>query len=127
KLSSADFTIIADNYNKIAKKWILKTGRNVEDIIFKSTKDFIYEHPAHSFILDINDSVWKNHFSNEELLEMKANASLSDSNKDLPVNLQDMIWRLNGKTTFRDIYDVFNAIQVDPVNNAEEFWLSKAC
>ncbi|CEG63046.1 hypothetical protein RMATCC62417_00258 [Rhizopus microsporus] len=32
-----------------------------------------------------------------------------------------MIWRLNGKTTFRDIHDVFNAIQADPVNNAEEF------
>ncbi|CEJ05065.1 hypothetical protein RMCBS344292_19013 [Rhizopus microsporus] len=122
KLSSADFTIIADNYNKITKKWTLKTGRNVED---KSTRDFIYEHPTHSFILDINDPVWKNYFSNEELLEVKANASLSDSNKDLPVNLQDMIWRLNRKTTFRDIHDVFNAIQADPVNNAEEFWLSK--
>jgi hypothetical protein len=48
-------------------------------------------------MLDINDPVWRNYFSNEELLEVKTNASLSDFNKGLPANLQDMIWRLNRK------------------------------
>ncbi|KAI7868615.1 hypothetical protein BDF14DRAFT_1693001, partial [Spinellus fusiger] len=48
-----------------------------------------YKHPVHSLILDTSDKIWKKHFVEEELLDIKAynNKRLND----LPPSLQTYI------------------------------------
>lgn len=41
------------------QKWILSTGKVVKDVYRTVIEDSSYEHPAHHFILDVNDPLWK--------------------------------------------------------------------
>jgi hypothetical protein len=50
--------------------WVLSTGTIVEKQMAAFALDCIYEHPAHSLILDVSDGVWKDYFSIEEINEI---------------------------------------------------------
>lgn len=43
KLTLVDYSNISANFAKIKKKWKLKSGKMVEDIMFEASKDFIVE------------------------------------------------------------------------------------
>ncbi|GAA5798967.1 hypothetical protein HPULCUR_004376 [Helicostylum pulchrum] len=124
-LKESDFHQLENNHQKIAKKWLLKSGRNVEDIIYDFAKDFKYEHPAHSYILDLKTADWESYFSAEELVEVKS-AEDYTFNRTLPENLNTMLMLLNGKSSFREIYNSFKNLNADPVEDPEEFWLKRS-
>ncbi|KAG1148374.1 hypothetical protein G6F37_004111 [Rhizopus arrhizus] len=54
------------------EKWILSTGKAVDDVMKNLAQESVYEHPAHSMILVPDDPVWKNHFTNDELNEIRS-------------------------------------------------------
>ncbi|KAG2223659.1 hypothetical protein INT45_010018 [Circinella minor] len=62
------------------KKWVLSSGRCVEDVMFEYGQKLSHEHPAHSYILCVDDSNWKNVFTEEEINEL-----LNEGNPCLPV------------------------------------------
>ncbi|KAI9279526.1 hypothetical protein BC943DRAFT_355189 [Umbelopsis sp. AD052] len=55
-----------------ARKWKLRSGRNVEDVLHAFAKKCTHEHAAHSFILNPLDPTWEQLkvFTKEELHEM---------------------------------------------------------
>lgn len=72
-----------------SSKWILSTGKVVEDVFKTVIQGSTFEHPAHSFILDLQDPLWKMHFSSEELTELTT--FKAKSLKPLPPTLQDYL------------------------------------
>ncbi|KAG1531655.1 hypothetical protein G6F51_013436 [Rhizopus arrhizus] len=74
KLSDCEKKHIVDNFNKVptTEKWILSTGKAVDDVMKNLAQESVYEHPVHSMILDPDDPVWKNHFTNDELNEIRS-------------------------------------------------------
>ncbi|KAI7889219.1 uncharacterized protein EV154DRAFT_287958 [Mucor mucedo] len=97
QLSTFDYLNISETFSKLTKKWKLKTGRMVEDVMYKASKEFIVKHPAHSFILNTEDSVWEETFSQSELDEIAAAANSFDFNKPFPPDLQGIKLKLNKK------------------------------
>jgi hypothetical protein len=55
-----------------AKLWKLSTGKVVEREMKKLVEKSVYEHPAHSFILDPQDENWCEYFSEDELAEIRS-------------------------------------------------------
>ncbi|CAG8831806.1 41550_t:CDS:10, partial [Gigaspora margarita] len=60
-----------------SKKWMLKSGRFVEDVPFRLGMECRYHNLVHSFILDPEDTFVKNAFSKEEMDEI-LNKSVQD-------------------------------------------------
>lgn len=42
-LQENDYNILNDTHQKLNKKWKLKSGRNVEDVIYEEAKSYLYE------------------------------------------------------------------------------------
>lgn len=74
KLSDCEKKHIVDNFNKVptTEKRILSTGKAVDDVMKNLAQESVYEHPVHSIILVPDDPVWKNHFTNDELNEIRS-------------------------------------------------------
>ncbi|KAG0741095.1 hypothetical protein G6F22_002296 [Rhizopus arrhizus] len=74
KLSDCEKKRIVDNFNKVptTEKRILSTGKAVDDVMKNLAQESVYEHPVHSIILVPDDPVWKNHFTNDELNEIRS-------------------------------------------------------
>ncbi|CAO3637959.1 unnamed protein product [Mucor hiemalis] len=82
-------TRLEDVYTQITKKWLLtSSGRFVKDVMYNAFKSFKYEHSSMSYILDASDDLWKQHFSQVELNEIK---SLLDNapSEDLPSKMNE--------------------------------------
>ncbi|RCI02398.1 hypothetical protein CU098_002707, partial [Rhizopus stolonifer] len=126
KLTLVDYSNISANFAKIKKKWKLKSGKMVEDIMFEASKDFIVEHPAHSLILNVMDPVWKECFSQSEFDEIKSEENIFKFNKPFPCDLQEVILKLDKKTGFRDMYDAIDAVKAHPLDDCEKFWLKQS-
>lgn len=54
-------------------KWILSTGKVVEDVLNKLSKSCLVDHPSCSMILDLDDKTYikEGLFTQEEIVEMK--------------------------------------------------------
>ncbi|KAI7848319.1 hypothetical protein BDC45DRAFT_596475 [Circinella umbellata] len=63
-------------------KWVLQSGRFVEDVMFDLGSRLTNEHPVHSFVLSIDDEVWKGEFSKDELDEIMDCEDLPDIQQD---------------------------------------------
>ncbi len=99
----------------------MPNGTIVEDVMKKHALDCTYEHPVHSIILDINDSVWKKYFSEEELEKIS-----TCNRKNMPLFSGDHV----------RCFDVFDNIQeaeeiykiackqgFDPVEDHTKKWI----
>ncbi len=69
--------------------WALSTGKIVEKQMALFASSCIYEHLAHSLILDVSDSIWTEYFTTEEIKEiMNTNRTTLPS---LPEDLSNYI------------------------------------
>ncbi|KAI8138604.1 hypothetical protein BJV82DRAFT_717277 [Fennellomyces sp. T-0311] len=66
-LEKSKYYFINQMEEAYANMWALPSGTTVEDIMIKCAREIPYEHPAHSFIFDTQDSCWDGHFSEEDL------------------------------------------------------------
>lgn len=94
-------------------------------IVYNEAKLFSYEHPLHSFIIDLDDGSLEDQIGQEEFEEIR---SFSDGalNKLMPDNLKQILNRLNQKCSSNDIFDEFNSIAAHPAKDPEIFWLKQA-
>ncbi|CAO3616860.1 unnamed protein product [Mucor hiemalis] len=65
---------VSVNFEQIKKEdqWVLSTGTVVDDKMKALAELSPYEHPVYSMIIDPDDLVWRDHFSLEELNEIKS-------------------------------------------------------
>lgn len=68
-MSNLEKKRIIDLYNCIptSGRWKLSTRKVVDDQMKQLAEDSVYEHPVHSLILDPDDLIWKQYFSEAEL------------------------------------------------------------
>ncbi|CAG8511614.1 165_t:CDS:2, partial [Acaulospora colombiana] len=72
RLSKANRKEIDTAYQQMNKQhmWRLSSGRLVEEELYKLGKKLKFEHAVHSFILDVDDKLILEHFSETELYEI---------------------------------------------------------
>lgn len=66
KLTASENERVIETYNNIpiTAKWVLSTGKVVDDVMKKLAEKSCYEHPVHSMILEPDDPIWKSYFTN---------------------------------------------------------------
>lgn len=105
----------------------MNSGTAVEDKIYMKSKEFLYEHPTHSMIMDPKSPLWRSCFPAEDLEEIITYSnSHNELGRPLPSNIEELLLKLNKKNTFRSIYDEFDAVKADPVYNPEEYWVKRS-
>ncbi|KAG1524874.1 hypothetical protein G6F45_003749 [Rhizopus arrhizus] len=110
-------------FNNINNKWVLKSGRNVEDLMYEKIKGFKYEHLGHSFVLDVTDDIWRNVFKKEEIEEIEEVTDSNEFYNELPKRLVELLEKLNGKKTFQEVYLEFKDVKVDRYEDPELYWV----
>ncbi|CAO3620736.1 unnamed protein product [Mucor hiemalis] len=101
-------------------------GTCVEDIMYEASRKFIYEHPSHPFIFSVNDDIWKDYFSVEDLKEIKDSIEARKVCEDMPKHFVDALLKLNKKKTYKEMYDVFKNIEADRHDDPELYWVKES-
>ncbi|CAG8615598.1 10673_t:CDS:2, partial [Paraglomus occultum] len=72
RLSKANRREIDTAYNLMDKQymWKLSSGKFIEEELYKLGKRLEFEHAVHSFILDVEDELIMEHFTETELREI---------------------------------------------------------
>ncbi|RCH78773.1 hypothetical protein CU098_001614, partial [Rhizopus stolonifer] len=125
KVTKADLNKVSEIYGKLRQKWTLQSGRLVEDVVYETCKSFCVEHPAHSFIFDIDDYLWEDVFESEELDEIKTEAK-ENLNQPFPPELQDIVMKLHRKKTAIEMYNAICEVEAHPFKDVAKFWLKQS-
>ncbi|KAI7905775.1 uncharacterized protein BX663DRAFT_468531 [Cokeromyces recurvatus] len=90
------------SYSKLnnAYKWMLSTGKIVEDALYNFSKKLLVDHPSNSFIIDVDDQTYLKHniFTEKELEEIKKENVISTT-IPIPSKLRDYMNSFNCTTT----------------------------
>ncbi|CAO3612156.1 unnamed protein product [Mucor hiemalis] len=102
-------------------KWKLSTGKVVDDQMLSLAKDSVYEHPVHSLILDPNDVIWKQYFTDAELNEIRQfNAPKLPS---IPEDFAEYLRSYEQEwATAKDLYFFADSLHHDPVHEFDKKW-----
>ncbi|CAB5396375.1 unnamed protein product [Rhizophagus irregularis] len=84
--------------------WKLSSGRIVEEELFKLGTDLEFEHAIHSFILDVEDELIMEHFTEEELKEIEG--TTIPKIPDLSDEIDDFLGKFLGKTNLNKIRQI---------------------
>ncbi|KAG2230560.1 hypothetical protein INT48_009900 [Thamnidium elegans] len=88
----------------VEKKWRLKSGRFIEDIVMQAINDSTFEHPCLSYIVDLAHPIWTNYCSPEKTDEVRTynSVELPDLQDEIQnrINLYD-----NNTLTVADYYE----------------------
>jgi len=108
KLNSNNRKEIEEKYMKMRKQymWKLSSGRYVEEELYSLGKSLEYEHTIHSFIIDVDNSKVRTHFTEEELYEIKR-ASIPDV-PPISDEIVDYLEQINGKSSLKEVRDFIN-------------------
>ncbi|KAI8094002.1 hypothetical protein BDF21DRAFT_475736 [Thamnidium elegans] len=92
-LEPAHHPELEKNYSRLddAHKWVLSTGKIVENALYTFSKMLIVDHPSNSFIIDIDDQTYlkQNIFSERELEEIKEE---NTTNTIVPLPNELQLW-----------------------------------
>ncbi|KAG2229921.1 hypothetical protein INT48_008302, partial [Thamnidium elegans] len=80
---------------KLTKKWKLRSGRYVEDVIYEEGKNYVFDHPFHSYIISLDDENVQKIITAVELEEMTATSGKSDL--EALSHIKDLLQKLNMK------------------------------
>lgn len=89
------------NCVKDCDKWVLSTEKVVEDVFKEVITNSVFEYPAHSFILDLSDPLWKKYFTKAKIYELKC--FKAKAVKSIPQLLQEYLDSYNWPKTADDI------------------------
>ncbi|GBC08988.1 hypothetical protein RclHR1_08520014 [Rhizophagus clarus] len=84
--------------------WKLSSGRIVEEELFKLGNDLEFEHAIHSFILDVEDELIMEHFTEKELEEIEG--TTIPEVPDLSDEIDDFLGKFLGKTNLNEIRQI---------------------
>lgn len=127
KLSSFEIKRVLDLYNGIPEstKWVLSTGKVVEEEMKKLAEKSIYEHPVHSLILETDDLVWKDYFSVKELEEIKKYRlkplpSLPEEIEEY-LNKYNRVWKSG-----EELYNFADSQKHNPITEFDYKWIRES-
>ncbi|CAB4427528.1 unnamed protein product [Rhizophagus irregularis] len=107
------FRMSEENREEIAKAyramdteymWKLSSGRIVEEELFELGNDLEFEHAIHSFILDVEDELIMEHFTEEELEEISS-APIPEV-PELSDKVNDFLCKFLGKINLNEIRQI---------------------
>ncbi|CAB4401376.1 unnamed protein product [Rhizophagus irregularis] len=103
RLSEANRREIDTAYNLMDKQymWKLSSGKFVEEELYKLGKGLEFEHAVHSFILDVEDELIMEHFTETELREID-NTSIPEV-PELSNEIDEFLNKFLGKTNLNEI------------------------
>ncbi|CAI2167142.1 12208_t:CDS:10 [Funneliformis geosporum] len=108
KLSDAGRTEIEIAYTKMkhSNMWKLSSGKFVEEELYNIGKQLEFEHSIHSFIIDTDDEIIKEHFSEHEL-EKIDDAPVPEV-PDLPHNVIEYLNKFINVTSTKEARSLIN-------------------
>ncbi|CAG8662952.1 1656_t:CDS:2, partial [Paraglomus brasilianum] len=106
RLSEANRREIDTAYNLMDKQymWKLSSGKFVEEELYKLGKRLEFEHAVHSFILDVEDELVMEHFTETELREID-NTSIPEV-PELSNEIDEFLNKFLGKTNLNEIRQI---------------------
>ncbi|RIA87204.1 hypothetical protein C1645_740297 [Glomus cerebriforme] len=106
RLSKANRREIDTAYNLMDKQymWKLSSGKFVEEELYKLGQGLEFEHAVHSFILDIEDELIVEHFTETELREID-NTSIPEV-PELSNEIDGFLNKFLGKTNLNEIRQI---------------------
>ncbi|CAG8561366.1 8290_t:CDS:10 [Ambispora leptoticha] len=106
RLSEANRREIDTAYNLMDKQymWKLSSGKFVEEELYKLGKRLEFEHAVHSFILDVEDELIMEHFTETELREID-NTSIPEV-PELSNEIDEFLNKFLGKTNLNEIRQI---------------------
>jgi len=90
-----------------SRKWKLKSGRFVEDVLYELGMRCRYHNLVHSFIIDTEDTFIKNEFSKEELSEI-VEKKQEQSIPEIDEEILEYINNTFAKKSTKEIREVLN-------------------
>lgn len=81
--------------------WKLSSGKVIEDELYKLGRELEFEHAVHSFILDIDDELVADCFTETELREIKFTPI--PEVPELSDEVNDFLNKFIGKTNLKEI------------------------
>ncbi|KAI9479511.1 hypothetical protein BDB00DRAFT_943432 [Zychaea mexicana] len=107
------------------KKWTLKSGTVVEDVMREFAKECDYLHPVHSLILNPYDDCWQARFTQNELHEIRSYKPLKL--EPLPSEVQQYFDSYQGLCDLDSLTEkVMSQAAFHPKKQAEVYWAHKA-
>lgn len=111
---------------EVSKMWTLSTGKIVEKQMALFASNCMYEHPVHSLILDVADSIWTKYFTTEEITE------IMDTNRtelpSLPEDLSNYINSFNKEFVEPlDLYYQAHSNVFHPFKEKDKKWVQQTC
>ncbi|KAF7721834.1 hypothetical protein EC973_004097, partial [Apophysomyces ossiformis] len=89
--------------------------------MYQFTKKLPYVHPAHSFVLDVQDGCWEAVFTKEELRQLQIAGQ--NALPKVPASLKLFFSQFSDKTTVEDLWTVASkAAPFDPAVQFDEDW-----
>ncbi|CAG8473017.1 8310_t:CDS:2, partial [Funneliformis caledonium] len=106
--NDADRTEIENVYTKMKKDfmWKLSSGKLVEEELYNIGKKLEFEHAIHSFIIDTEDEIIKQHFSKYELDEID-DAPIPEV-PDLPQSVIEYLNKFINITSTKEVRSIIN-------------------
>ncbi|CAG8670334.1 12556_t:CDS:10, partial [Funneliformis caledonium] len=110
KLSETNRKEIEEVYKLMDKQfmWKLSSERIVEEELYKLGKDLEFEHAVHSFILDVDDKLIAEHFTEAELREMEDTPIPEVS--ELSDEIINLLNKFTGKTNLNEIRQIIKEV-----------------
>ncbi|CAG8463353.1 12236_t:CDS:2 [Acaulospora colombiana] len=84
--------------------WKLSSGRIVEKELLKLGNDLVFEHAIHSFILDVEDELIMEHFTEKELEEIEG--TTIPVVPDISDEIDNFLSKFLGKTNLNEIRQI---------------------
>ncbi|ORE00766.1 hypothetical protein BCV72DRAFT_310646 [Rhizopus microsporus var. microsporus] len=124
-LSASEKQRVVDLYDNIAEKWVLSTGKIVDDEMKKLAEKCCYEHPVHSMILDADDPIWRSYFTIAELNEIKS--FRVKSLPDIPEDIQEYLNEYNKEwNSGKELYEYADSQKHNPIAQFNHKWICQS-
>ncbi|KAI7857926.1 hypothetical protein BDC45DRAFT_554510 [Circinella umbellata] len=135
RLTDVDKATISKTLDELVpeKFWILEatkqkakeqntTAKSVEEKIKEFGLACSYWHSCQSLIIDVNDPIWKDVFTEEELQEIRDYGG--PMLNEIPKELQTKLDEINNLETAMDVYKYGHKLDHDPITQPLLSWLS---
>ncbi|KAI9019208.1 hypothetical protein CLU79DRAFT_705285 [Phycomyces nitens] len=104
--------------------WKLSNGVIVEEVVQKARLDCNFEHPCHSFILELDDPFWETYFSDEERKEI-SNTGIQ-AFEDIHKDAADYLDEYHKFKTVEEAYDHAFSKMYHPRQQIDQSWIQRS-
>ncbi|KAG1044920.1 hypothetical protein G6F43_011378 [Rhizopus delemar] len=127
KLTISEHKRVIDLFNSIptTAKWVLSTSKIVDDEMKALAEKSCYEHPVHSMIIEVDDPIWKKHFTTTEINEIKSFRLKGLPN--IPEEVEEYLNKYNKDwKSGKELYEYADDQKHDPITQFNFKWIRES-